>query len=67
MVNNELGRLWKEAAVFYLKVAFYPIVFLQELRKSTKMSGRNTRFLGRNVKFIPPECEAPDSHFQWEV
>jgi hypothetical protein len=43
-MNNELGRLWEEAAVAWLKLLSQH--FLEELNKGTKNLSQDSRFLG---------------------
>jgi hypothetical protein len=41
-MNNELGSMWKEAVVAYLKVDCYSSICLEGLRKAMKPSVRIT-------------------------
>jgi hypothetical protein len=56
LVNDELGRVWKEAIMGYLK--YFPGNFLEGLRKITRNLGQYIRYRVRDSNQTLPEYES---------
>jgi hypothetical protein len=57
-VNDELERIWKEAAVAYLILRYYPGICLERLRQTIKNLSEDSLTPGRDLNPDPPEYEA---------
>jgi hypothetical protein len=55
LMNKKLERIWKEAVVAWFKVL--SLNSPEELRNTMKNVSQNRRYMGRDLKFGPPEYE----------